>query len=41
MELKEAGFEGFLIGELFMKEKDPGEACNSFISKLKHLSSPG
>jgi indole-3-glycerol phosphate synthase len=36
--LKTMGFTGFLIGELFMKEKDPGEACNKFINDLKHLN---
>ncbi|MDF3077971.1 MAG: indole-3-glycerol phosphate synthase [Sphingobacteriaceae bacterium] len=35
MELKEAGFNGFLIGENFMKEEDPGLAIRSFISELK------
>jgi len=33
--LKEAGFKGFLIGEAFMKEADPGEAFRSFASALK------
>ncbi len=32
---KEAGFKGFLIGENFMKEKDPGEAFEQFVQKLK------
>lgn len=32
---KEAGFKGFLIGEKFMKEKDPGEAFKEFVQKLK------
>jgi indole-3-glycerol phosphate synthase len=41
MELREAGFKGFLIGELFMKENDPGEACNSFIGKLNRLNNAG
>lgn len=31
---KENGFRGFLIGENFMKEKDPGEAFRKFISGL-------
>ena len=29
--LREAGFRGFLIGENFMKEADPGEALKKFI----------
>ena len=33
-ELREAGFKGFLIGETFMKEEDPGKALGEFISKL-------
>ncbi len=37
--LKNMGFTGFLIGELFMKEKDPGEACSKFINDLKNLNS--
>ena len=32
---KEAGFKGFLMGENFMKEKDPGEAFEQFTKKLK------
>lgn len=31
--LREAGFNGFLIGEAFMKHADPGEALASFIEK--------
>ena len=31
---KEAGYKGFLIGENFMKENDPGTAFNNFINKL-------
>ncbi|WP_423148764.1 indole-3-glycerol phosphate synthase TrpC [Rubrolithibacter danxiaensis] len=34
-ELKTAGFQGFLIGENFMKEEDPGEAISAFVRKLK------
>ncbi len=34
-ELKSAGFNGFLIGENFMKEKDPGAAFAEFVTKLK------
>ena len=33
--LREAGFNGFLMGENFMKEKDPGAALASFIERIK------
>ncbi|NVJ89253.1 MAG: indole-3-glycerol phosphate synthase TrpC [Flavobacteriaceae bacterium] len=33
--LKEFGFQGFLIGENFMKEEDPGEACQDFINQIR------
>ena len=32
---KEAGFKGFLMGEKFMKDRDPGKAFIEFVSKLK------
>jgi indole-3-glycerol phosphate synthase len=32
--LREHGFQGFLIGENFMKTLNPGEACKNFISQL-------
>lgn len=32
--LKEVGYHGFLIGETFMKEPDPGLALQQFVSKL-------
>ncbi len=32
--LRENGFQGFLIGETFMKAPNPGEACKNFISSL-------
>jgi indole-3-glycerol phosphate synthase len=31
---RENGFKGFLIGEMFMKEKDPGEAFKNFIDQV-------
>jgi indole-3-glycerol phosphate synthase len=34
--LKQHGFRGFLMGEKFMKEKDPGEAFKNFVETLKH-----
>lgn len=33
--LRDAGFKGFLIGEHFMKEEQPGKAFEEFIDKLK------
>ncbi len=32
--LRQYGFEGFLIGEQFMKSNDPGGACKDFIDQL-------
>ena len=32
--LRQAGFRGFLIGECFMRENDPGLALRTFIEKL-------
>lgn len=34
-ELKAAGFNGFLIGENFMKQEDPGKALADFISEIR------
>ncbi|HEY8782793.1 MAG TPA: indole-3-glycerol phosphate synthase TrpC [Mucilaginibacter sp.] len=34
-ELKLAGFNGFLIGENFMKQEDPGKAMRDFVAWLK------
>ena len=33
--LKEFGFQGFLIGENFMKEENPGKACQNFINQIR------
>jgi indole-3-glycerol phosphate synthase len=33
-QLKKAGFNGFLIGENFMKQADPGEAMKEFVREL-------
>ena len=33
--LKEYGFKGFLIGKNFMKEENPGLACQEFISQIR------
>ncbi|MES1161314.1 MAG: indole-3-glycerol phosphate synthase TrpC, partial [Bacteroidota bacterium] len=35
LQLKKAGFSGFLIGENFMKEADPGVAFGKFAEELK------
>lgn len=35
-ELKSYGFNGFLMGENFMKEKEPGAAAKSFIESLSN-----
>lgn len=35
-ELKQAGFNGFLIGECFMKESNPGQALGDFIKALNN-----
>ncbi|MBR0036691.1 MAG: indole-3-glycerol phosphate synthase TrpC [Bacteroidales bacterium] len=35
-ELREAGFRGFLIGECFMKEADPGKALKDFIQAVEN-----
>ena len=32
--LSAAGFKLFLIGERFMRQADPGEACRSFMENL-------
>jgi len=34
--LRERGFQGFLMGESFMKSENPATACLDFISRLKH-----
>ncbi len=34
LELRAAGFQGFLIGESFMKMERPGEACRDFVNQL-------
>lgn len=37
IQLKEAGFQGFLIGEYFMKHAEPHKACRAFIKKIESL----
>ncbi|HEY6900548.1 MAG TPA: indole-3-glycerol phosphate synthase TrpC [Puia sp.] len=34
LHMKKAGFQGFLVGEHFMKEKDPGAAFGAFVREL-------
>ncbi|WP_185852338.1 indole-3-glycerol phosphate synthase TrpC [Blattabacterium cuenoti] len=34
LKLRKQGFKGFLIGEYFMKKKDPGKVCKYFIKSL-------
>jgi len=36
-QLKKAGFDGFLIGEHFMKSAHPGRSCLKFIEELKEV----
>ena len=38
LELKEFGYQGFLIGENFMKTDDPGLSAKEFIVELKSLA---
>ena len=33
---KDAGFQGFLIGEIFMKEADPAKAFETFVNRLQN-----
>lgn len=37
--LVNAGYNGFLVGESFMKEIDPGKACRSFVEGINLLKS--
>lgn len=37
IELKEVGFQGFLIGESFMKTAEPHKTCRAFIQKIEQL----
>jgi indole-3-glycerol phosphate synthase len=38
LDLKAAGFKGFLIGENFMKTTNPGLACQEFVQTLRNLA---
>ena len=37
--LKQNGFSGFLMGEKFMKEKDPGVSFGEFVNELRNIGS--
>lgn len=37
IELKQKGYTGFLIGELFMNSPDPVKTCNRFVKALKMM----
>ena len=38
VDLMEIGYEGFLIGECFMKTQDPGKYCSEFVENIKSLT---
>ena len=40
-QLRSAGFQGFLMGENFMKQPDPGAALHDFIEKLETAQPEG
>ncbi|MEL7425850.1 MAG: indole-3-glycerol phosphate synthase TrpC [Bacteroidota bacterium] len=37
VELRRVGFEGFLIGEYFMRDERPGQRCREFIQQIHRL----
>lgn len=37
LRLKKSGYSGFLVGEQFMKQFEPGKACAKFISEINAL----
>ena len=41
LSMKGVGFNGFLIGEKFMREANPGKACQAFINRLNTLTLNG
>ncbi len=36
--LRQEGYQGFLIGEYFMKNADPETACREFIQRIEHIT---
>ena len=36
-QLRDVGFRGFLMGEQFMKQSDPGQSLKEFLLKVKTL----
>jgi len=40
LRLKDNGFQGFLIGEQFMKQEKPAVACRQFVEALQNLKTP-
>ncbi|MEZ4984029.1 MAG: indole-3-glycerol phosphate synthase TrpC [Saprospiraceae bacterium] len=39
VELRRRGYQGFLIGENFMRSANPGQSCADFIARVKHIES--
>jgi indole-3-glycerol phosphate synthase len=37
IELKQYGYQGFLMGQNFMQHNQPGQACQEFVNELKRL----
>ncbi len=37
VKLKKVGYQGFLIGEYFMKTADPAKTCREFIKRVKYI----
>jgi indole-3-glycerol phosphate synthase len=37
VKLKKVGYQGFLIGEYFMKTADPAKTCREFIKRIKYI----
>lgn len=37
VELRRAGYQGFLIGEHFMRDENPGQVCREFIQRIQRL----
>jgi indole-3-glycerol phosphate synthase len=38
VELRRAGFQGFLIGEYFMQTEQPGRQCREFIQRIERMA---